>query len=223
MGWLLLWTAIVLVNFGWTAFLFRQRKREHNHPVLWLFFGAYAFSDTIGYIGAPIAKGGLGLLPTHEFFDLWVVIRTALWLAWSAAPVLAVVHLIKGKVPRWVWWAVLVPLTLVSVSEVLGAPTLMRRILVHWAMEPVCLGTAIVLSVWYMLRNALVGEDIDYLAFAVLWTSSLLGMKLIVLLDSNFKMNRAAAFAYFFVYIAICIAMYFVWIKINKWIQSRCR
>lgn len=222
--WLFLtWLAITISNYVWTTFLFLRRNKEYNHEWLWIFFAIYAVTDSIAFFSASTSIGGLAVIPVYVFPKWWVTLATAFWLSWFAAPVLAMLRLITGKTKRTWLVYLFVPIIFISISELIGFSTYCRRSMMHHIYEPITLAISISLAIWYLWTSATKGEDVDFLSFASLWTSILLAMKILVLMDSNFKLNREASRIYYLVYISIMWIMYYVWHKVNRWLICKCQ
>jgi hypothetical protein len=210
------WALIVLGNCAWVAILIARRRRDHG----WLlpFFLSYTITDTIGYVCYSSKFGGLELFPFYRWnSQAWVVYANTSWLLWFFAPAIFALKLQFGRTRWWWWMAGVVPLLLIAFSEYLGAPTYTRRLLMHRAYEPVCLLLAAFVSVYYFLDRSSKGTKIDYSAFAVLLTSVMLALKLIVWLSPDLsRFNSIGARWYFLVHMLGLAIMYFAWPHIRS-------
>lgn len=213
------WAAITVLNWAWVCCLWCHRSRN-DHSWLLPFAGLYAITDLIGYVVSPRSIGGLELVPlyvTHH--DVWIAAAVAMWLSWFAAPALTAVKLWRGRVD-WRWWVgILVPLLALSLSEMLGASTTLRRQLMHYLYEPaVLLVTAYCLAM-YIATKVRRGEFLDFLSFAVAWTAVLLGLKILLLLDRQFRYSRLPSRAFFFIYAVLMVTVYLGWPRMRRWLS----
>jgi hypothetical protein len=167
---------------------------------------------------SPPHTGGYDFLNSkHIGRELWVPMICVAWLSWFVAPFFAAVKLQRGRVP----WAYLVPVIaialLLSFSESLGLSTAARRIAMHAVFEPALLVLAVYFLTRYTIAHIKAGEDINFLCFAVLWMSLMLGLKLLLMLDHNFLLKRWPAHYFYYVFMLITVGYYIYDIKAKPW------
>ena len=145
-------------------------------------------------------------------------LAVAIWLSWFCAPLIVSVRLLRDRVGWRVWVGCIVPLLLIAVSESYGCTPYMRRVLMHYVYEPAVLCATLVLLGVYVWRQIRVGESLDFLAFASLWTALMLGLKILLLLDGEFNYQVMPSRAFFAVYMVIMVAIYHILPRFRRWL-----
>lgn len=212
------WAVITAINFSWVIYLWTRRR--YDHPwLMWLFI-IYAVDDGIFFVfGAPSFGGADLLNPLYFGRHIYIVVATFLWLIWYAAPLLFSVKIRYGRV-SWAWYAAtVIPMAIISMSEVFGLSVMTRRGLMHYVFEPVALVTAWVMVTKYTIAQIRDGEFPDFLAFVILVTTAPLGLKVLLLLnDQLLLMERSAAHAYHYAHMTAVIVVYHAMPKFKKWL-----
>jgi len=212
------WLFIILVNIGWVGFLYL--KRRENHPWLFPFFLLATIADVVGWLLSPPGVGGADLLSaTIVGSSVWVVAVAACWLSWFLLVFLAAARLYLHKLPKALV-VVLVGLT-TAVALTQGAeaiPAVHRRAIMHFLLEPLLLlGALVFLSAHYTTAIQR-GRNLDYMCYVVAVSIFCLGLKLIVMLDSNLLLLRRTAHAYYYIHIFALVGAYFVDRKVSRWL-----
>jgi hypothetical protein len=211
------WVAIVLVNWLWLLHLWHRRRRDH--PLLVPFFAVYVFSDTLGFLISSPAVGGLDLIPLQRLLrPVWVSCAAAIWMSWYIAPLIVAIRLDRERVGWKAWVAVAGPAVLIAASEHFGTSIYQRRVMMHWVFEPVVLALALALIARYSWRQVRRGEAVDFIAFAAGLTAAMLGLKVLLLLTSEFRYQALPARVFFLVFMVFVVAVYHLTPRVRAWL-----
>lgn len=213
------WALIVLLNTTWVVVLWRNHRRDHA----WLapFFTSYLVTDTFLFACGHPTSGGLGLItPALIGRDAWIGAQCMSWICWFVAPLFASMRLRYRVLPRMPIVIVVFIALLLSWSESFGISTEWRRLTMHLIYEPLVLIAAAAMLAAHVSSRVREGGSIDFLVFAVLWTSLLLGLKTLMLLDEQYLLMRWPAHAFFYIYYVTTVTTYWLTPRFKRWLVS---
>ncbi len=210
------WAVIVSINVAWVTYLCTRRRVDH--PWLAAFFGVFAVTDTTSWLFDCRANGGLEIItPSLIGRTAWVGIVASLWISWFIALLVFILRLYRGKIPLLCLVVTAAISALVANAEALGASTMTRRLLMHAVAEPVLIVATLYYSGRYIARQVATGGRIDFLASAVILTTFMLAIRLLLLLDKRLLLERWQSHVLFYFYMSVVVAMYFFIPRLRRW------